>query len=150
MEKYIQLEARHKSLIKFVNKTLKLFQSYIEYNQQMSWEFQQLQQFSKSFEFDLETSLSSELDNDFAANPDLNYVDVKDEFTEPNIEDNPAEFTEENFEALIDNESLNNYESFDYDLSSPQPASSSTQQNRNKKKSKHVKISNIWMKTIVG
>ncbi len=145
MEKYIQLEARHKSLIKFVNKTLKLFQSYIEYNQQMSWEFQQLQQFSKSFEFELETSLSSELDNDFSVHLEPNYADVKDEFIEPNIEDNPAELTEENFDALIDNDSINNYESFEYDVSSPKPASSTSQQNKIKKKPKlHVNIFRFW------
>ena len=53
MQKLSQLEAKHKSLIVFVNKTLNLFQSYIEYNQHMSWEFEQLKQYSQSFQSDL-------------------------------------------------------------------------------------------------
>ena len=84
MDKYSQLEAKHKSLIQFVNKTLKLFQSYIEYNQQMSWEIQQLKQLSKSFELDL------------AAEEPIGNCQPNDD--EEN--DDPVNTTEKHFESI--------------------------------------------------
>ena len=85
MDKYSELEAKHKSLIQFVNKTLKLFQSYIEYNQQMSWEIQQLKQFSKTFELDL-----------VAENP----IDNCQQNEQLEEEDDPINTTEKHFENI--------------------------------------------------
>jgi hypothetical protein len=50
--KLANLEKKHKSLVSFVNKTLDLFQSYVEYNQMIVSEFQQLKHMSKVFELD--------------------------------------------------------------------------------------------------
>jgi len=85
MDKYSELEAKHKSLIQFVNKTLKLFQSYIEYNQQMSWEIQQLKQFSKTFELDL-----------VAENP----IDSCQQNEQLEEEEDPINTTEKHFENI--------------------------------------------------
>lgn len=52
--KLANLENKHRSLISFVNKTMDLFQSYVEYNQMIVSEFQQLKQLSKVFELELD------------------------------------------------------------------------------------------------
>lgn len=43
---------RHHKLVSFIQKTLKLFKSYIDYNQSMALEFKSLQQISMDFEID--------------------------------------------------------------------------------------------------
>ena len=47
-----QLQEKHDKLIRFVNKTLRLFKSYIEYNQSMMLEFKNLQHISLDLDLD--------------------------------------------------------------------------------------------------
>lgn len=52
-KKMSQLQEKHDKLVKFVNKTLKLFKSYIEYNQNMMLEFKSLQHMGLDLDLDI-------------------------------------------------------------------------------------------------